>query len=95
VLSFTGEGKPWGRPAPPVVIQAPSSPPLWYYCDNPGGYEPYVTQCPGGWRTVAPPPIAAARTGHRLDKVTLRGGDSGPRSTRAPGARAPCPLVPP
>ena len=44
------------QPAQPVVIQPPSSPPVWYYCDNPAGYYPYVNQCPGGWRTVAPSP---------------------------------------
>ena len=48
---------------PPVVV-APSTqlsvapPPQgsWYYCDNPAGYYPYVPQCPGGWRPVAPTP---------------------------------------
>ena len=44
------------QPAPPVVIQPPSAPSVWYYCDNPEGYYPYVQQCPGGWRTVAPNP---------------------------------------
>jgi hypothetical protein len=44
------------QPAPPVAMQPPSSPPVWYYCDNPEGYYPYVQQCPGGWRTVAPNP---------------------------------------
>ena len=44
------------QPAPPVAIQAPATPPLWYACDNPAGYYPYIQQCPGGWRTVAPSP---------------------------------------
>jgi hypothetical protein len=49
---------------PPVVVQSPPpvvvqpSPPQasWYHCDNPEGYYPYVQQCPGGWRPVAPTP---------------------------------------
>ena len=24
----------------------------WYYCSNPAGYYPYVTQCNTGWQTV-------------------------------------------
>ena len=48
--------------APPVVVAPPPqvfvqpAPPTWYYCDNPPGYYPYVPQCPGGWRPVAPTP---------------------------------------
>ena len=47
---------------PPVVAPdpqlsiAPAPPTSWYYCDNPAGYYPYVQQCPGGWRPVAPTP---------------------------------------
>src|SRR5437016_2735649 len=61
-------GPYWGPYAspyayPPVVV-APSTPlsvapppqSSWYYCDNPTGYYPYVPQCPGGWRAVAPTP---------------------------------------
>jgi hypothetical protein len=44
------------QPPQQVPIQPPASPPAWYYCDNPQGYYPYVQQCPGGWRTVAPSP---------------------------------------
>jgi hypothetical protein len=36
-----------GAPAPPSVT-------YWYYCDAAGGYYPYVTQCPGGFRAIAP-----------------------------------------
>jgi hypothetical protein len=25
---------------------------VWYYCSNPAGYYPYVTQCNTGWQTV-------------------------------------------
>lgn len=47
---------------PPVYIErqapvaAPSAPPMWYYCNNPQGYYPYVRQCPSGWLQVAPTP---------------------------------------
>jgi hypothetical protein len=42
-------------PSTRVYVQ-PSAPASWYYCDNPQGYYPYVPQCPGGWRAVAPTP---------------------------------------
>lgn len=42
------------RPAPPVQQQFPAG--YWYYCNNPEGYYPYVTDCPGGWRQVDPTP---------------------------------------
>ncbi len=53
-----------GTIAPPVVVQSspttyiqqePAAPAYWYYCQNPQGYYPYVTQCLGGWLTVIPP----------------------------------------
>ena len=44
------------QPSQQLSIQPPSSPPSWYHCDNPQGYYPYVQQCPGGWKTVAPSP---------------------------------------
>jgi hypothetical protein len=62
---------PFAYAYPPVVaapstqvylqpsLQAPVQPPpsvYWYNCDNPQGYYPYVQQCPGGWRPVAPTP---------------------------------------
>ena len=28
----------------------------WYHCDSPEGYYPYITQCPAGWKAVAPTP---------------------------------------
>ena len=31
--------------------QPPSSQ-TWYYCSDPAGYYPYVTQCNTGWQTV-------------------------------------------
>jgi hypothetical protein len=30
----------------------PYSPQTWYYCSDPAGYYPYVTQCNTGWQTV-------------------------------------------
>lgn len=44
---------------PPVVYTPPPAPtPIapqaqtWYYCDNPKGYYPYVSNCQSGWRQV-------------------------------------------
>jgi hypothetical protein len=45
----------YGQPSPPVPVQPPP-PSSWYYCEHPQGYYPYVQQCPGGWRPVAPTP---------------------------------------
>jgi hypothetical protein len=46
---------------PPTVYVTPSAPPppqpaVWYYCDNPQGYYPYVSTCGTPWRQVQPPP---------------------------------------
>jgi hypothetical protein len=59
---------------PPIVVApqapvevAPPNPPsqpstqaaqFWYYCTNPAGYYPYVSQCASGWQKVpaSPPP---------------------------------------
>jgi hypothetical protein len=30
----------------------PSASQNWYYCSDPAGYYPYVTQCNTGWQTV-------------------------------------------
>jgi hypothetical protein len=30
----------------------PYSAQTWYYCSDPAGYYPYVTQCNTGWQTV-------------------------------------------
>lgn len=46
--------------APPPVVYAPPPAPTpvapqaqtWYYCDNPQGYYPYVSNCASGWRQV-------------------------------------------
>lgn len=60
----------WGPPVvverQPVLVQSlppgPAPQSLWYYCQNPGGYYPYVSVCPGGWTptpaTPSPPPPA-------------------------------------
>ena len=62
-------GPPWYPydyyPAPPAVIQQepqtyvqPQLPQenYWYYCQNPQGYYPYLSNCPGGWIKVVPQP---------------------------------------
>lgn len=37
---------------------APQAAGFWYYCESANAFYPYVSQCPGGWRTVpaTPPP---------------------------------------
>jgi hypothetical protein len=60
---------PYPYYAPTVVVQQPvtyieqspqaaSTPAAnagwWYYCDQSGGYYPYVRECPTGWQRVAP-----------------------------------------
>ena len=47
--------------APPVVIQQappppPNQPTMWYYCDNPAGYYPYVQTCTMPFRAVPAQP---------------------------------------
>jgi hypothetical protein len=32
------------------------TPAVWYYCKNPGGYYPYVKDCPAGWQEVVAQP---------------------------------------
>jgi hypothetical protein len=31
------------------------SPNLWYYCEDPAGYYPYIQQCTGPWQPVQAP----------------------------------------
>ncbi|MDR1995716.1 hypothetical protein [Azonexus sp.] len=61
---------PWGHPSPwyaPVVVvpsepapmiyiekNEPSSGAFWYYCRDPSGYYPYVSECREGWLRVLP-----------------------------------------
>jgi len=66
----------YGTPTPPpVYIERAPSPQqpvvpapaasaegsFWYYCPNPEGYHPQVSECPDGWVRVAPPPQAPAQ----------------------------------
>lgn len=51
------------RPAPvyveqPQLAAVPPQEDRWFYCDAAGAYYPYVQECPGGWRQVAPQPPA-------------------------------------
>src|ERR1700761_5069172 len=42
---------------PPATVAAPpaaAAPQMWYYCDNPAGYYPYVQTCSQPFRPVAP-----------------------------------------
>ena len=48
---------PYPDPYQPPVVVAPAPPAaqppaVYYYCDNPAGYYPYVPQCLTPWRTV-------------------------------------------
>ena len=50
---------PYPNPyVPPVASVPPTTPTTsyYYYCQNPSGYYPYVTQCPGGWQLVPATP---------------------------------------
>jgi hypothetical protein len=40
---------------PTVYIEQEQSS-YWYHCQDPEGYYPYVTSCPGGWTSVTPTP---------------------------------------
>lgn len=42
-------------PQPAAPAGAPAAQ-TWYYCNNPQGYYPYVSACPGGWREVPATP---------------------------------------
>jgi hypothetical protein len=46
-----------GYSQPPMPQPAPG--PVWYYCDNPQGYYPYVQSCGSGWRQVPATPPGA------------------------------------
>jgi len=44
-------------PGAPLVIQQAAPPPqVWYYCDSPAGYYPYVATCSLPFRPVAARP---------------------------------------
>jgi len=43
-----------GGPPPRAMRQPPRA--VWYYCENPAGYYPYVKKCGSKWREVAAQP---------------------------------------
>lgn len=51
---------------PPVVVTEPAPQPeppqaqFWYFCAAANAYYPYVSSCPGGWKTVPATPPAAS-----------------------------------
>ena len=49
------------QPTPPTEYIQQSAPAAqyWYYCSNPQGYYPYVTNCTVPWIPVPPQPAAA------------------------------------
>jgi hypothetical protein len=58
------------EPAPTVYVEAapaagamsavPAPKVLWYYCNEPAGYYPYVQECNSPWVKVNPPPRSAS-----------------------------------
>jgi hypothetical protein len=55
-LGFGFYGYPYGWDYSPNYgdygYSQPYSSQTWYYCSDPAGYYPYVTQCNTGWQTV-------------------------------------------
>ena len=55
-LGFGYYGYPYGWDYSPddgyYGYSQPYSSQTWYYCSDPAGYYPYVTQCNTGWQTV-------------------------------------------
>jgi hypothetical protein len=52
---FGGFGYPWWGYYPDYGYydySQPYSAQTWYYCSDPAGYYPYVTQCNTGWQVV-------------------------------------------
>ncbi len=51
----------YGPPPPPPGSAGPAPSQLWYHCDAPDGYYPYVKTCKGPWTPVpATPPQTLA-----------------------------------
>jgi hypothetical protein len=52
-LGFGYYGYPYGWDySPDYGYSQPYTSQVWYYCSDPAGYYPYVTQCNTGWQTV-------------------------------------------
>ncbi len=49
------------QPAPAMAAAPAAATGMWYYCDNPRGYYPYVPNCGSAWQQVpaTPPPNSA------------------------------------
>ncbi|OHX21674.1 hypothetical protein [Chromobacterium sphagni] len=47
---------PMEPPAPPIAAAPPAPAQVWYYCKAVKQYYPYVSECPGGWKTVPAKP---------------------------------------
>jgi hypothetical protein len=62
---------PYGYPSYPYSYEEPQQPLYleprenveWYYCNDPKGYYPYITNCPGGWTRVVPTPPPPEKEG--------------------------------
>ncbi len=53
---------PYADAQPPVYVE-PQEDSEWYYCQDPQGYYPYVTSCPGGWTRVVSTPLHLGEDG--------------------------------
>src|SRR5271163_2382869 len=45
-------GFPWLGNYPYYDYSQPYASQIWYYCSDPAGYYPYVTQCYSGWQAI-------------------------------------------
>ncbi len=60
--SYSYPYEPYVEPQTPLYLE-PQVQTEWYYCRDPEGYYPYVTNCPGGWMRVSPTPPPPQKEG--------------------------------
>lgn len=56
VVVYSGSSAMYPAPPAPVVSYVEPTNRWWYYCAQPAGYYPHVSQCRSGWTKVAPLP---------------------------------------
>lgn len=72
---------------PPATVAAPPAAPapqMWYYCDNPAGYYPYVQTCSQPFRPVVPTQQQAAPAAPAAPVAPPPGALAAPPGTPAP-----------
>jgi hypothetical protein len=47
----------------PPIESGPPQDQVWYYCEDPAGYYPYVRSCNGQWQAVPSTPPGAVPEG--------------------------------